>query len=94
MAFHVYVFLPEVFLLLSLSLLWCLCWLHHQPSHSRGGAIRSTTQRLFKPRTPLDCPACCNPQESSRQDCGVKSSIEHRFTVSPETGVPGTWLSR
>lgn len=36
----------------------------------------------------------CNPQESSRQDCGVKSSIEHRFTVSPETGVPGTWLSR
>ena len=57
MAFHVYLFLPVVFLL-CLALLWRLCWLHHQPSPSRGGAIRSTTQRLLKPRTPLDCPAC------------------------------------
>jgi hypothetical protein len=34
--------------------------------------------------------ACCKPQESSRQDCGVKYGIEHRFTASPETRVPPT----
>ncbi len=58
MAFPVYVFLFVIFLLLCLALLWRLSWLHRQPSHSRGRFIRSTTQRLLKPRTPLDCPAC------------------------------------
>jgi hypothetical protein len=56
MPVHVYVFLLVVFLLLCLALLWRLCWLHLQPSHSRGGAIHSTAQRLLKPRTPRDCP--------------------------------------
>jgi hypothetical protein len=58
MAFHVFLFLLVVFLLLSLVLLCRHCWLRLQPSHSRGGAIRSTTQHLLKPRTPLDCPDC------------------------------------
>jgi hypothetical protein len=58
MPVHVYLFLLMVFLLLCLALLWRLCWLNLQPSHSRGGAIHSTAQRLLKPRTPLDCPAC------------------------------------
>jgi IS1 family transposase/transposase-like protein len=58
MAVHVYVFLLVVFLLFCLALRWRLCWLPHQPSHPRGGAIRSTVQRLLKPRTPLDCHAC------------------------------------
>jgi hypothetical protein len=57
MAFHMFVFLLVIFLL-SLALLWRLCWLHLQSSRSRGGAIHSTTQRLLRPRTPLDCPAC------------------------------------
>jgi hypothetical protein len=57
MAFHVYVFLPVVFLL-CLALLWHLCWLHHQPSHSAAGSRRTLVHRLLKPRTPLDCPAC------------------------------------
>jgi IS1 family transposase len=56
MALHV--FLLVVCLLLSLTLLWCLDWLPLQPSNSRGRAIHSITQRLLKPRTPLDCPAC------------------------------------
>jgi transposase-like protein len=51
MAFHVFLFLIVVCLLLSLTLLCRLCWLHRQPSHSK-------VQRLLKPRTPLDCPAC------------------------------------
>jgi len=58
MSLHVFVYLLMVCLLLSPALLWRLDWLPRQPSHSRGGAIHSLTQRLLKPRTPLDCPAC------------------------------------
>jgi hypothetical protein len=37
-----------------------LSWPHHCPPHSRAAAkMRSTVQRLPKPRSPLDCPACC-----------------------------------
>ena len=54
----VFVFLLVVCLFLSLALLWRLDWFHLRPSHSRGGAKRTTVQRLLKPRTPLDCPIC------------------------------------
>ncbi len=73
MAFHGYLFLLVAFLILSLALLWSLSWLHLQPSHSRGGANRSTTQRLLKPRTPLDCPAC-------RLTCTNSSVVGHAPT--------------
>jgi hypothetical protein len=68
-AFHVYVFLLVVCLLFSLARLGRLCWCHLQPSHSRGGAIHSTAQRLLKPRTPLDCPDC-------RLSCAHLSVVE------------------
>ncbi len=58
MAFDVFLFLFIVCLLLSLTLLCRLCWLHRQPSHSKPGAVHTSVQRLLKPRTPLDCPAC------------------------------------
>jgi transposase-like protein/IS1 family transposase len=58
MAVHVFLFLFVVFLLLCLVLLWRLGWLHLPTSSSRGGALHSTVQRLLKPRTPDDCPAC------------------------------------
>ena len=51
MGLHVFLFLL-VFLLLSLVLLWRLCWLYLQPSHSRGGAKRSTLHRLRHRRAP------------------------------------------
>jgi hypothetical protein len=35
MAIQVFVFLLVSFLLLTLALLWRLCWLHLQPSHSQ-----------------------------------------------------------
>ncbi len=54
MAFHVFLF----FLLLCLAWLWHLYWLHHNPPDSRVGTIHTKIQRLLKPRTPLDCPAC------------------------------------
>ena len=60
MALHVFLFLLVFFFLLFLALLWRLDWFHFLPSSSRGGAKRSRLHRLLKPRTPLDCPACCH----------------------------------
>ncbi len=54
MAFHVFLF----FLLLCLAWLWQLSWLYHSPPDSRVGTIHTKIQRLLKPRTPVDCPAC------------------------------------
>ncbi len=58
MALHVVLFPLVLFLLLSLVLLWRLCWHHLQPSHSQEGSRRTQLHRLLKPRTPLDCPVC------------------------------------
>ncbi len=58
MAFHLFLFLLVVCLLLSLALLWRLCWLHLEPSNSKAGSRRAPLHRLLKPRTPLDCPLC------------------------------------
>ena len=58
MSHHVYMFLLVVCLFLSLALLWRLCLFPLRPSSLRGGVKRSTLQRLLKPRTPDDCPAC------------------------------------
>jgi transposase-like protein len=54
MAFHGFIF----FLILCLAWLWHLYWLRHNPLHSRKGAIHTTIQRLLKPCSPRDCPAC------------------------------------
>jgi hypothetical protein len=63
MAIQVFVFLLVSFLLLTLALLWRLCWLHLQPSHSQEERRRTPLHRLLKPRPPLDCPICrlCSP---------------------------------
>jgi hypothetical protein len=58
MALPVYVFLFLVCLLLSLALLWRLDWFHARPSYLRGRAKCGRLQRLLKPRSPDDCPAC------------------------------------
>ncbi len=67
MAFHVFL----VFLIRCLAWLWQLSWLHHNPLDSRVGTIRTKIQRLLKPRTPLDCPAC---RLSSTLPSGVGSA--------------------
>jgi transposase-like protein/IS1 family transposase len=58
MDLHVYVFLFVCFLLFSLALLWHRCWLPLQRSRFKARAVRTTMQRLLKPRSPDDCPAC------------------------------------
>jgi hypothetical protein len=69
MAFQVCLFLLVFFLILGLAHLWHLYWPHHQPSYSKVGTMRTMVQRLLKPRTPRDCPACrlcCIPSSSVR----------------------------
>src|SRR5215472_17207559 len=58
MTFHLFLFLLVVCLLLSLALLWCLCWLPLEPSHSPAGSRHTPLHRLLRLRTPLDCPSC------------------------------------
>jgi IS1 family transposase len=48
---------------LLLLLLWCLLWLawswrHRRSSPSQNAAATACVERLLKPRTPDDCPAC------------------------------------
>jgi hypothetical protein len=57
MAVHVFLFLL-VLCLLCLALFWRLGWLYRQPSPTKTGAQRIPVQRLLKPRSPDDCPAC------------------------------------
>ena len=58
MSLHVFVFLLVVCFLLSLARLGRFGWFPVRPSSSEGAAKRSRLHRLFKPRTPDDCPAC------------------------------------
>jgi hypothetical protein len=69
MAFQMFLFLLVFFLLLGLARLWHLYLPHHQPSHSKRGAMRARIHRLLKPRTPHDCSACrlsCTPSSDVR----------------------------
>jgi hypothetical protein len=56
---HLFLLLLLFFLILSLSWLWHLSLPHHCPPHSRTVALHTAVQRLLKPRSPRDCPACC-----------------------------------
>ncbi len=59
MGHPMYSILLVFFLLVSLVLLWCLCWLHQGPAPTRAvGKLGNTLPRLLKPRCPDDCPAC------------------------------------
>jgi hypothetical protein len=59
MNLHVFLFVCLFLFILSLAQLYHLYWPHHCPPHSRAAAkMRTTVQRLLKPRSPLDCPAC------------------------------------
>src|SRR5215467_8083465 len=68
MSVHVFVFLLVVCLLLSLALLYCLDSFPLRPFASKGAAKGPTVQRLLKPRSPADCPAC---HSSSTISAGV-----------------------
>ena len=58
MSLHEFVFLLVVCLFLSLALRGCLDWFHVRSSSPKGVTKRTRLDRLLKPRTPDDCPAC------------------------------------
>src|SRR5215467_14376811 len=69
MMLDMFVFLLLFFFMLFLVQLCDLYWTHYQPSHSKAETMRTMVQRLLKPRTPLDCPACrlcCTPSSDVR----------------------------
>ena len=77
MAFYVFLFLPLSALIVYLARLCHLYALYHNLPHSRARTLRTTIQRLLKPRTPLDCPAC---RPSSTLSSGVGTAA---FSVHP-----------
>ena len=58
MTFHVFLLLLVCVLMFSLARLRFLCWPHHGPAQSAAATRHTPLQRLLKPRTPHDCPAC------------------------------------
>jgi hypothetical protein len=50
---------PRWWLLLVLSILIWLSWAWHRRQHPQSGPLAAHLQRLLKPRTPDDCPICC-----------------------------------
>jgi len=58
MTLHVFLLLLLFVLMFSLARLCSLCWPHHGPVQSAAATRCTPLQRLLKPRTPLDCPAC------------------------------------
>jgi transposase-like protein len=88
MVIQVFLFLLVFFLLLSLVHLRHRSLPHQQPSHAKAGVIRTTVQRLLKPRTPLDCPACrlsCTPSSGVR---AVPASVRPWREVKSRRGAP------
>ena len=88
MALHVFVFLLVVCLLLSLVLLWRLDWFHIRPFSSQSVTKRSTLQRLLKPRTPDDCPACRHASTSSTGTGLAPAPVRPWSEVKSRRGAP------
>jgi hypothetical protein len=87
MVFQVFLFLL-VFFLLGLVHLRHSSLSHHQPSQAKAGVRRTTVQRLLKPRTQLDCPACrlsCTPSSGVRP---VPASVRPWREVKSRRGAP------
>ena len=59
MSQHLLLLVLLFFLMLSLAWFWHLYWFHHCPHYSKAVALHTSVQRLLKPRSPRDCPACC-----------------------------------
>ena len=62
------------FLILPLARLWRFYLPHHYPPYSRGDKVHTIVQRLLKPRSPHDCPAC-------RLSCTLSSGVGPSFQV-------------
>ena len=76
------------FFLFSLALLRRPGWLPLPTSSSRGGAIHSSVQRLLKPRTPDDCPACRLASTASSGGRSAPAPVRPWHEVKSRRGAP------
>src|SRR5712692_7728190 len=84
-----HVFLSLLMSLFILAVVW-LCHryrLHHGPAHGKGGG-RSLLPRRLKPRTPLDCPACCLSASRSSSGRFEPVSVRPWQEVKSRRGAP------
>jgi IS1 family transposase len=88
MSLHEFVFLLLVCLLPVLVLLWGLCWYLLQPSSSQGEVKRTTLQRLLKPRSPDDCPACRLASTAASAGGPLSAPVRPWREVKSRRGVP------
>jgi transposase-like protein/IS1 family transposase len=58
MTLHVFLLTLLFVLMYSLTRLWHLDWPHHDLPHLGAKTVHPVVQRLLKPRSPHDCPAC------------------------------------
>lgn len=85
---HLFLLLLLFLLILYLARLSQLCWPPHCPLHSRAVRMSTTVQRLLKPRSPLDCPAC---RPSSTHSSVVESAplpMRSWYKVKSRRGAP------
>src|SRR6266511_6130185 len=68
--------------LLVLSILIWLIWAWHDCLRSQPGPVAAHLQRLLKPRTPDDCPICC-------QHAAPTATPSSRPSVTPWSAVKG-----
>ncbi len=73
-------------------LLACVCltcaWRRYQHSQSYQGAVSTTVQRLLKPRTPDDCPACQQHATSPTRPAPARLPVRPWSEVKRRRGAP------
>ena len=110
MTLYVCLLLLVFFLILTLARLCSLCWSHHGPAQSTAAARHTPLQRLLKPRSPRDCPACrlastfssvvgpahppVRPWHEVKSRRGAPEAGEHRGLRLPQPPVPLLWDHR
>jgi hypothetical protein len=75
-----------VLILYQLWLAWL--WRQRQPTQSHPNAVRTSLQRLLKPRTPDDCLACRQEKTSSAPEAPTSSPIHPWSEVKSRRGAP------
>ena len=85
---HLFLLLLLFFLILSLAWLWHLSLPHHCPPHSRTVTLHTAVQRLLKPRSPRDCPACCLASTPSSAVEPVPPPVRPWREVKSRRGAP------
>src|SRR5262245_17218629 len=75
-------------LLLMLVLVW-LVWAWRRPSaQSRIAALTAMPQRLLKPRTPDDCPVCCQQTAPPTPKAPTSTPVTPWCEVKSRRGAP------